>query len=115
MREMFHFTRPQYLPNIASQGLRINTGHSGFCKDSRFIIKQYIELYGVQPVFLTDDPEWVVEKMLGSKRDAFELLEVCVDELPVEFDVLMDGTGDKMFNNHSFICKSNVDYWRIKV
>lgn len=59
---LYHITLQKYLNSILTEGLKVNTNHSGFCKKS--IIKDYKRLYNSQPIFLTNNIELVSIKML---------------------------------------------------
>lgn len=63
--ELFHITKEKYLPNILLEGLRVNSGKIGFCKKE--IHKEYKEKYGYQPIFLTNDINYISKTMLTNK------------------------------------------------
>lgn len=60
--EYYHITKEKYLNSILRHGLKINSNITGFCKKE--IHKIYHTLYGMQPIFLTDNIEFVVKNML---------------------------------------------------
>lgn len=59
---LYHITKEEYLPLILTEGLKINSGKIGFCRSEAH--KRYISKYGCQPIFLTDDIEFISKTML---------------------------------------------------
>lgn len=60
--ELYHITKEKYLTSILTEGLKINSGKTGFCKkDAHEIYKSH---YGIQPIFLTNDIEFISKTML---------------------------------------------------
>jgi hypothetical protein len=60
--ELYHITKEKHLASILSNGLKINSNKTGFCK--RDAHKRYKSIYGMQPIFLTNDIEFISKKML---------------------------------------------------
>lgn len=60
--ELYHITKEKYLTSILIEGLKINSGKTGFCKKDAH--KIYKSNYGVQPIFLTNDIEFISKTML---------------------------------------------------
>lgn len=63
---LYHITKFKYLDSILLEGLKINSGKIGFCPFACH--KQYKKLYkGIQPIFLSDNPKYIISHMLGNK------------------------------------------------
>lgn len=60
--ELYHITKEKYLNSILTEGLKINSKKIGFCK--REAHKRYKSTYGMQPIFLTNDIEFISKSML---------------------------------------------------
>lgn len=60
--ELYHITKEKYLTSILTEGLKINSGKTGFCKKDAH--KRYRSHYGMQPIFLTNDIEFISKTML---------------------------------------------------
>ncbi len=60
--ELYHITKEKYLNSILTEGLKINSGKTGFCKKDAH--QRYKRNYGMQPIFLTDDIEFISKTML---------------------------------------------------
>ena len=60
--ELYHVTKEKYLISILTKGLKINSGKTGFCKKDAH--KRYKSKYGMQPIFLTNDIEFISKTML---------------------------------------------------
>lgn len=99
----FHFTRIKNLPSIRLEGLRTNSKQRGFVMLD--VQERYHRVFGLQPIFLTDDPDWVIEVMLGKSVKEYVLLGVDASGLVIEEDLLMDGP---CYGEHSFICRSDI-------
>lgn len=65
---LYHITKEKYLPLIFTEGLRINTGKTGFCP--RTAHRRYKRAFGMQPIFLTNrvnlirtmlTPDWIIK------------------------------------------------------
>lgn len=77
--ELYHITKGKYLTSILMEGLKINSGKIGFCKKDAH--KRYKSKYGMQPLFLTNDVEFIVKTMLTNGwviRNKAILLKVSV-------------------------------------
>lgn len=71
--EYFHFTLPEFLSDILAVGLRINSGHEGAGRNKVDFYKTH---FGMQPIFLTTNPDRTIETMLGSSARRYVLLKV---------------------------------------
>jgi|Laugresbdmm110sn_2_1035109.scaffolds.fasta_scaffold115578_1 hypothetical protein len=60
--ELYHITKEKYLTSILTEGLKINSGKTGFCRKDAH--KRYKSNYGMQPIFLTNDIEFISKTML---------------------------------------------------
>lgn len=60
--ELYHITKEKHLASILIQGLQINSNKIGFCKKESH--KRYKEYYNMQPIFLTNDIEFISKTML---------------------------------------------------
>lgn len=59
---LYHITKEKYIQSILIEGLKINSKKSGFCRKD--IHKHYKLKYGIQPIFLTNDVEYITKTML---------------------------------------------------
>lgn len=59
---LYHITKEKHLPSILIEGLKVNSGKTGFCKKE--VHKDYKFLYEMQPIFLTNDIEFISKTML---------------------------------------------------
>jgi len=62
---LYHITKEKYLTDILITGLKINSGKIGFCKKD--VHKTYKRIYGMQPLFLTNDIDYIFKTMLTEK------------------------------------------------
>lgn len=62
---LYHITKNKYLSSILEKGLKINSKKIGFCKKDAH--QRYKSKYGMQPIFLTNDVEYICTEMLTSK------------------------------------------------
>ena len=60
--ELYHITKEKYLPSILREGLKINSNKTGFCR--KYAHQIYKKNYGMQPIFLTNDVEFISKTML---------------------------------------------------
>ena len=77
--ELYHITKGKYLTSILSEGLKVNSGKIGFCKKDAH--KRYRSNYGMQPLFLTNDVEFIMKTMLTNNwviKNNATLLKVTV-------------------------------------
>ena len=77
---MLPYNKKKYLESILRNGLKTNSGEIGFCPKSQH--KWYKKYYTIQPIFLTNDPDYIIESMLTDKwinKNKAILLEVDVD------------------------------------
>lgn len=118
---LYHITKRKYLDNILTEGLLINSNKNGFVRKS--YIKNYLDKYGLQPIFLTNDVDYIIKTQLTD--DFYKLcviLKVDVSKLRLEdeFDYLNEKwylyyqSKDDMIKNiskyleKSFICRENI-------
>ena len=59
---LYHITKKKYLQKILTEGLKINSGKTGFC--TKDVHSWYKIKYGIQPIFLTNDFEFITKNML---------------------------------------------------
>ena len=119
---LYHITKRKYLDNILTEGLLINSNKNGFVRKS--YIKNYLDKYGLQPIFLTNDVEYIIKTQLTN--DFYKLcvtLKVDVSGLRLEdeFDYLNEKwyfyyqSKDDMIKNiskysgKSFICRESIN------
>jgi len=60
--ELYHITKEKHLTSILTNGLKVDSGKTGFCDKSAH--KVYKRHYGMQPIFLTNDIEFCSKTML---------------------------------------------------
>ena len=60
--ELYHITKGKYLPSILTDGLKINSRKIGFCRKDAH--QRYKSTYNMQPIFLTNDIEFICKTML---------------------------------------------------
>ena len=82
--ELYHITKEKYLTTILMEGLKINSGKTGFCRKDAH--KRYKSIYGMQPIFLTNDVEFISKTMLTNgwvrKNNAIVLkVDVVLNEI----------------------------------
>lgn len=63
--DLYHITKLKHLDSILTGGLLINSKKTGFCK--RDMHKVYKKRYGVQPIYLTNNLEYITTEMLTSE------------------------------------------------
>lgn len=110
-QRMFHLTKKEYVNDILSHGLKINTGKHGISKYHH--IESKIDNFGVgQPIFLTSDPSNVINKMIGENW----ISEYCI----VEVDISEYGLKKEIYYSHfidgvippwdgsSWVCINNI-------
>jgi len=119
MKYLYHITKEKYLSNIIANGLQINSGKNGFVK--RNYLKFYKDKYGMQPIFLTSDIQYVIDTQLTPefiKKHKCYVIKIKADSLQVEneyqymkdnwkeyYDIeAIDNSWDKCF-----ICRINID------
>ena len=67
---LYHITKLKYLDSILKEGLKINTGNNGITvshgvKRKNDVINKWKQRnHPCQPIFLTDDYEYIIERML---------------------------------------------------
>ena len=77
---LYHITKEKYLKSILTEGLKINSGKIGFCKKSAH--KRYKKSYNMQPLFLTNDMEFISKTMLTNswiEKNKAVVLKINVD------------------------------------
>jgi hypothetical protein len=118
---LYHITKLKYLDSILQNGLLINSKNNGFVKKS--FINYYHKKYGMQPIFLTNDIEYIVKTQLTKEfiKDCV-ILKIIVDDIKIEdeYEYLNGKWGlfytskEKMIDNlnkhfgRCFICKENI-------
>lgn len=86
---LYHITKEKYLTSILTEGLKINSGKTGFCKKE--VHKYYKFLYGMQPIFLTNDIEFISKTMLTN--DWINKNRPIVLKVDVELNDINSSTG----------------------
>lgn len=81
--KLYHITKEANLCSIICSGLKVNTRRTGItCGGRDKVISRFKCLYGMQPIFLTNDYKFIIQTMIGNrwllKKKAY-LLEVDVD------------------------------------
>jgi hypothetical protein len=107
--------------NILTEGLLINSNKNGFVRKSYLV--NYYHKYGLQPIFLTNDVNYIVKTQLTNEFcKSCVILKVNVSELKLEdeFDYLNEkwyhyyqSKNDAIKNifkylGKSFICRDNI-------
>ena len=120
---LYHITKREYLDRILTEGLLINSNKNGFVKKS--YLKNYYDKYELQPIFLTNDVDYIVKTQLTDDfLKSCVLLKVEVSDLNLEdeFDYLNEkwylyyNSKDDMIKNiskylgKSFICRENINH-----
>jgi hypothetical protein len=120
-KSLYHITKLKYLDNILINGLLVNSNINGFVIKS--YLKNYYIKYGLQPIFLTNDVDYVIRTQLTDDfiKDSCVLrIDTTTLILEDEFDYLNNkwylyyNTKDDMIKNiskyvgKSFICRENI-------
>jgi hypothetical protein len=120
-KSLYHITKLKYLDNILINGLLINSNKNGFVRKS--YLKNYYNKYGLQPIFLTNDVDYIIRTQLTDDfiKDSCVLkIDTTTLVLEDEFDYLNNkwnlyyNTKDDMIENiskyvgKSFICRENI-------
>lgn len=118
---LYHITKRKNLDKILTEGLRINSNKNGFVRNS--YLKNYHIKYGLQPIFLTNDFNYIIKTQLTDYfYKSCVLLKVDVRSLKIEdeFNYLNEKwylyykSKDEMIKNvskylgKSFICRENI-------
>ena len=118
---LYHITKRKNLGKILTEGLRINSNKNGFVGNS--YLKNYHIKYGLQPIFLTNDFDYIIKTQLTDNfYKSCILLKVDVRSLKLEdeFDYLNEKwylyykSKDDMIKNiskylgKSFICRESI-------
>ncbi|MFW6225453.1 MAG: hypothetical protein ACOC3V_00675 [bacterium] len=118
---LYHITKLKYLDNILINGLLINSNKNGLVKKS--YLKKYYTKYGLQPIFLTNDVNYIIKTQLTDdfiKDSCILKINTSTLMLEDEFDYLNNkwylyyNTKDDMIENiskyvgKSFICRENI-------
>lgn len=123
---LYHITKNKYIDDILICGLKINSGYCGFV--NKFYIKEYYKKYGMQPIILTNNIEYIIKTQLTSKFiKNCSVLSINVNGLYIEdeyknlnknwslyynsYDDMYDNC--KNYYNKSFICKENINLIKI--
>jgi hypothetical protein len=120
-KSLYHITKLKYVDNIIINGLLINSNKNGFVRKS--YLKNYYTKYGLQPIFLTNDVDYIIKTQLTDDfiKDSCVLkIDTTTLILEDEFDYLNNkwylhyNTKDDMIKNiskyvgKSFICRENI-------
>lgn len=128
MKFLYHITKEKFLSNILQQGLLVNSSNHSFVR--RDYVKNYYKKYNLQPIFLTNDPNFIIETQITKKFFIDEkmcILKILVTNLNIEDELeylktkwnLYYKTYENMYKNcekhfgKSFICKENINKNRI--
>ena len=119
---LYHITKLKYLDNILIEGLLINSNKAGFVNKS--YLEHYHHKYGLQPIFLTNDVDYIIKSQLTDKFcKSCVVLKIDVTSLKLEdeFEYLnekwylyyqskydMVKNVSKFPLGKSFICKENI-------
>ena len=118
---LYHITKRKYLDNILTEGLLINSNKNGFVSNS--YIENYLDKYGLQPIFLTNDVDYIIKTQLTDvffKSCVLLKVEVSALNLEDEFDYLNEkwylyyNSKYDMIKNiskylgKSFICRKSI-------
>ena len=118
---LYHITKLRYLDSILTNGLLIDSGKNGFVGKS--YLKNYYRKYNMQPIFLTNDIDYIIKTQLTKKF----LKDSCVLKIDASTLILEDElyylnskwylyyrTEEDMvkntleYKNKSFICRENI-------
>jgi|688.fasta_scaffold336172_2 hypothetical protein len=86
---LYHITKRKYLDRILTEGLLINSNKNGFVRKT--YLKNYHIKYGLQPIFLTNDVDYIIKTQLTDDFcKSCVLLKVNISSLKLEdeFDYL---------------------------
>jgi hypothetical protein len=123
---LYHITEIKNIENILVNGLLINSKNNGFV--SRDGIKEYYKKYGLQPIFLTNDVDYIIKTQLTEsffKKCKILSIDVTGLDLEDEYNYLEEkwnlyyNCNEDMYINildrkgKSFICKENIKPDRI--
>jgi hypothetical protein len=118
---LYHITKEKHIASILIDGLKINSHKVGFVKKSH--IANYYKKYGMQPIFLTNDIDYIIKTQL---TDVFikdcVILKIDISSLIIENEYnylnnkwnLYYNTKEDMLKStskyfgRSFICKTNI-------
>jgi len=117
--ELYHITKEKYLTSILIEGLKINSNKTGFCKKDAH--KRYKSHYGMQPIFLTNDIEFISKTMLTNgwvKKNNAVVLKVNVELNEINssagwFKDNKDGVVSKEFRYFLNIEPSNIEVVKV--
>ncbi len=120
---LYHITKIEFLDGILTNGLLINSNKNGFVRKS--YLKNYHIKYGLQPIFMTNDVDYIINTQLTKKfiEDCC-VLKIDISTLTIEdeFDYLNNkwnlyyNTKEDMIKNisqykgKSFICRENIKH-----
>jgi hypothetical protein len=125
---LYHITKLCFLDNIITEGLLINSNKNGFVKKG--YIKEYYKKYDLQPIFLTNNYNYIIETQLPPSffkkcivlkinsvgldiEDEFEYLN---QRWNLYFKTKKDFIKNISKNpNRSFICKEDIKPELIKI
>jgi hypothetical protein len=112
---LFHITKEVWLSQILTTGLLVNTNNNGFVP--KHAIRGYHEKYGCQPIFLTNDVDFVIttqltEEYISTNKCVLLAIEETDLELEDEYDYLKQkypNIQEKYMQYKTFICKQNIE------
>lgn len=121
MASLYHITKERHLPKIFTEGLKINSKCTGIGLD----LSEYKRAFGCQPIFLTNDVDYIINKQCGIKffkRHKCKILEVVIDNIIIEWEyqylldkpniLFSDQTKQenhaKTIPRNTFVCKHNI-------
>jgi hypothetical protein len=113
--KLYHITKERHLSEILTRGLRINSEKSGFVPKRAHL--NYNRIWGMQPIFLTDDPERITKTMLTKDWiDRHNPVVLQIELLPEERKPLE--RCDKVSNEFRYfdnICPSKISVTDIRI
>lgn len=122
---LYHITKIKNIESILIQGLKVNSRRNGFIRKD--YLKYYYEKYGCQPIFLTNDVDFVVKTQLTDEFfSKYCVLKINVDGLILEneYEYLLDSNSVfdenliefiKDYFGKTFITRQNISPERIQI
>ena len=107
--KLFHITKRKYLQSILKNGLRINSGKTGFCGMRGIVMSK--KKYNMQPLFLTDNIDSISELMLSTEWiDENDAIVIEINDENINTTNLTKGNYDNEFIYYNDIpaCKINL-------
>lgn len=100
---LYHITKIKNIESILVQGLIVNSKRNGFIKKE--YLKYYYEKYGCQPIFLTNDVDFVVKTQLTEKFFS----KCCVLKINVDNLTLENEYEYLLYKNNSFHNEKSIE------